>query len=165
MLAVARGLDVFAIDQFYQSLYQPDLLRESLARDPNGKVGAAAAKLDLAKAVDSGRVPSVRITSHKSENLSATDNVILEAHLGDLGGGIGRAEWRVNGITVGIVANPMNVLQQKVGLDRGDNIIELVAYNGQNLVSSIPARASISWDSPRRSCRAAAAACARHRHQ
>jgi hypothetical protein len=35
----------FAADQFYQRLYRPDLVREKLAGDPNGKVRDAEAKL------------------------------------------------------------------------------------------------------------------------
>ena len=38
MLTVVRGLEVFGIDQFYQALYRPDLVREKLAGDPDGKV-------------------------------------------------------------------------------------------------------------------------------
>ena len=103
MLTIVRGLDVYSIDQFYQVLYRPDLVREKLAGDPNGKVREAAAKLDLAKLIDSGRVPNVAIISHKAQDTSPVDLVTVEARLADQGGGIGRAEWRINGITVGVV--------------------------------------------------------------
>ena len=79
MLTVVRGLEVFSIDQFYQALYRPDLVREKLAGDPDGKVRDAAAKLDLAKLVDSGRVPNVAIISHKAQDTSPTDLVTVEA--------------------------------------------------------------------------------------
>ncbi|MBO0756895.1 MAG: caspase family protein, partial [Bradyrhizobiaceae bacterium] len=36
-------------------------------------------------------------------------------------------------------------LRQTIALDPGENTIELVAYNGSNLVASIPARAKIIW--------------------
>ena len=75
MLTIVRGLEVFGIDQFYQVLYRPDLVREKLAGDPDGKVKDAAAKLDLAKLLDSGRVPSVAITSHKAQDTSPVDLV------------------------------------------------------------------------------------------
>ena len=151
MLTVVRGLEVYSIDQFYQTLYRPDLVREKLAGDPDGKVRAAAAKLDLAKLIDSGRVPSVAITSHKAQDISPADLVTLEALLADQGGGIGRAEWRINGITVGVVEQPAATagqpiaLKQAMALDPGENTIELVAYNGANLVASVPARARITW--------------------
>ena len=49
LLHVVNGLDVVSIDQVFQNLFRPDLVREKLAGDPQGKVRAAAAKLDLAK--------------------------------------------------------------------------------------------------------------------
>ena len=42
-LNVLRGREAFAIDQFYQALYRPDLVREKIAGDPRGLVRAAAA--------------------------------------------------------------------------------------------------------------------------
>jgi WD40 repeat protein len=152
MLTVVRGLEVFGIDQFYQALYRPDLVREKLAGDPDGKVKAAAARLDLGKLVDSGRVPSVTIVSHKAQDTTPNDLVIVEAVVAGQGGGIGRAEWRINGVTVGVVEKPAPVaagqpaaLKQAMALDPGENTVELVAYNGANLVASAPARAKITW--------------------
>ncbi len=151
MLTVVRGLEVFGIDQFYQVLYRPDLVREKLAGDPGGKVRDAATKLDLAKLTESGRVPFVTIVSHKAEDTSPSDLVTLEAQLADQGGGIGRIEWRINGTTVGVVEKPEAApnqtitIKQAIALDPGENDIELVAYNGANLVASVPARASITW--------------------
>jgi WD40 repeat protein len=150
-LSIVRGLEVFGIDQFYRALYRPDLVREKLAGDPNGKVREAAAKLDLAKLLDSGRAPHVAITSHPSQDSSAVDLVTIEARLTDQGGGIGRAEWRINGITVGVVEKAAGAsgqpvpLRQTIALDTGENIIELTAYNGANLVAAIPVRTKITW--------------------
>jgi WD40 repeat protein len=152
MLTVVRGLEVYSIDQFYQALYRPDLLREKLAGDPNGKVKDAAARLDLAKLVDSGRAPKVVIVSHNVQDVSPADFITVEARVVDQGGGIGRAEWRINGITVGVAeqtAGPAGrtiSLKQAMALDPGENIIELIAYNGANLVASAPARAGITWN-------------------
>ena len=151
MLSVVRGLEVYSIDQFYQVLYRPDLVREKLAGDLSGKVKDAAAQLDLAKLLDSGRVPSITITSHNAIDTSQADLVTLEARLADQGGGIGRVEWRINGITVGVVEKAVAaagrpiVLKQAMALDPGENTIELAAYNSANLVASIPARARITW--------------------
>jgi WD40 repeat protein len=153
ILTVVRGLDVFGIDQFYQALYRPDLVREKLAGDPGGKVKEAAAKLDLAKLLDSGRAPQLAITSHQPQDSSATDLVTMEARLIDQGGGIGRAEWRINGITVGVVEKTAGApgqpvrLRQTMALDPGENTIELTAYNGADLVAAVPARVRITWTS------------------
>jgi WD40 repeat protein/uncharacterized caspase-like protein len=145
MLSVARGLDVFSIEQFYQALYRPDLVQEKLSGDPDGKVKSAAAKLGLDKVLDSGLSPTVTITSHQREDTSQSDLVTVAADIADQGGGIGKVEWRVNGITVGIVDRPFATLTQPIALDPGDNVIEVVAYNGAGLVSSVPATAIIKW--------------------
>jgi WD40 repeat protein len=55
MLNVVRGLDVYSIALFYQSLYRPDLVREKLSGDIQGRVKAAA-KLDLARVRGSNRL-------------------------------------------------------------------------------------------------------------
>jgi WD40 repeat protein/uncharacterized caspase-like protein len=152
MLTVVRGLQVFGIDQFYQELYRPDLVREKLAGDPDGKVKAAAARLDLGKLVDSGRVPTVTIVSHQAQATTPDDLVTAEALVTDRGGGIGKAEWRINGVTVGVVEKPAPAapgqpvaLKQAMALDPGENTVEIVAYNGANLVASTPARAKVTW--------------------
>jgi WD40 repeat protein len=157
LISIVRGLEVFSIDQFYQELYGPDLVREKLAGDPDGKVKAAAAKLDLAKLLDSGPVPKVAITSHKATEKSASDQITIEAEVADAGGRIGRIEWRISSretagkpITVGVVEGATATagkitLKQPVALDPGENTIELVAYNGKNLVRSVPARTKVFW--------------------
>jgi hypothetical protein len=157
LLSIVRGLEVFSIDQFYQILYRPDLVREKLAGDPDGKVRDAAAKLDLAKLIDSGRVPKVVFTSQKAMDVSSSDLVTVEARLADEGGGIGKLEWRIASketgdrpITIGVVERvtakgPVITLKQRVALDPGENTIELVAYNGKNLVRSVPARTKVFW--------------------
>jgi len=47
--SVVRGIDICAPDRVYSALYRPDLVREKMAGDPDGKVKAAAAQLDLDK--------------------------------------------------------------------------------------------------------------------
>jgi WD40 repeat protein/uncharacterized caspase-like protein len=152
MLTVVRGLQVFGIDQFYQELYRPDLVREKLAGDPDGKVRTAAAKLDLGRLVDSGRVPTVTVVSHKARDTAPDDLVRVKVAVVDQGGGIGKAEWRINGVTVGVVEKPAPAapgqplsLEQAMALDPGENTVEVVVYNGANLVASAPARAKITW--------------------
>jgi hypothetical protein len=56
---VVDGLEVYLIDQFYDSLHRPDLVREKLSGDPAGKVREAAARLDLTKAVGSELLPAL----------------------------------------------------------------------------------------------------------
>jgi hypothetical protein len=73
MLNVVRGLEVYSIDQFYQSLYRPDLVREKLSGDPQGKGKEATSKLDLAKMLAIDRAPGV-IAPNRGIDASATAN-------------------------------------------------------------------------------------------
>jgi uncharacterized caspase-like protein len=161
-LSIVRGLEVSSVDQVYNALYRPDLVREKLAGDPNGKVKAAAAQLDLDKVMMSGAVPRVTITSPVSGSSSATDEVVVEAAVADQGGGIGKVEWRVNGVTLGLESRGLDRLdattpggsasgktetvKRTLALEPGDNRIEIVAYNAKGLIASEPAQVTIKWD-------------------
>lgn len=109
-LNVVKGLDVISIDQVYDALYRPDLVKEALAGDPDGKVKAAAEALDLEKVIASGLPPAVKMVSPVVVELGgaapdaskASGEVVeVEVELTARGGGIGRVEWRVNGTTQG----------------------------------------------------------------
>jgi hypothetical protein len=152
LLSIVRGLDVYAIDQVFQALYRPDLVREKLAGDPQSKVKEAAARLDLDKVIGSGAAPQVRISEPGNRTHTAEDQITISAEVSARGGGIGRTEWRVNGVTLGIDENsgPRSdrpvVLKRTVPLEDGENTIEVIAYNAQNLVASDPARITIVSD-------------------
>jgi hypothetical protein len=148
LLNVVRGFSVVGLDQLYQSLYRPDLVSAKLNGDPRGLVRQAAAQLDLTKVIASGDAPDVRVTvpgrSVGSLTIDGT-SAAAEAEITDRGGGIGRIEWRVNGVTVGVdtpatgAPSPLR-LMRSLALDSGDNAIEVTAYNGANLVASVAAR-------------------------
>jgi uncharacterized caspase-like protein len=145
--------ELTTIEQVHQSLFSPDLVREALAGDPDGEVRRAAEFIALEKVVDSGPAPLVEITSHSSSGKSDADLVTVAAHIKDRGKGIGRIEWRVNGITVGVSNAPAGVgldyeVKQTLALDPGENAIEVVAYNARNLLASLPAQTKITHDAP-----------------
>jgi WD40 repeat protein/uncharacterized caspase-like protein len=146
LLNVVRGLQVYSIDQFYQSLYRPDLVRAKLAGNSDRVVQEAAMHLDLDKVMASGSVPSVRILSPRDVINQTTDDIIIQAEIADRGGGIGRVEWRVNRLTVGIenpasasAGQPVRVIRS-VTLEEGTNHVDVVAYNKANLAVSRAAR-------------------------
>lgn len=161
-LNVVRGLEASSIDQVYNTLYRPDLVREKLAGDPNGKVKAAAAQLDLDKVMASGMAPKVAIVSPTSGSSSAADEAIVEAAVTDQGGGIGKVEWRINGVTLGLEARGLEridapapgtassgrieTVKRSLSLEPGENRIEIVAYNAKGLIASEPAQTTIRWD-------------------
>ena len=149
VLSIVRGLDVYGVDQMWQSLFNPDLVREKLAGDPDNEIERAAAVTNLDKVLDSGKAPV--ITSPAPETKSSAEVITAEATITEQeGGGIGRIEWRVNGITVGVAnppaaSGPPITVKQTLALDPGENIIEVVAYNGRNLLASVPAQIKVTW--------------------
>ena len=144
LLHIVSGFDATGIDQVYQALYRPDLVREKLAGDPRGLVREAAARLDLNKVIASGSAPDVRLSS--SGNAPA---VSVDAEVTNRGGGIGRIEWRVNGVTAAVDAAPANApsplrLSRSLALAPGSNTVEVVAYNSVNLVASPPVQLTVA---------------------
>jgi len=124
--------------QFYQALYRPDLIDEALKGDPEGKVRAAAAKLDFSSVIQSGSPP--RVAFDGQPTAEAADNQRTVAlTLEDQGGGVGRIEWRVNGTTAGITDGaPAARINRTLALQPGENHISVVAYNRANLIASDP---------------------------
>jgi hypothetical protein len=152
-IAIVRGVEVTTIDQAYQSLFNPDLVREALAGDPNREVQEAAKVISLEKVLDSGPAPVVALASPGAANESATDLATITAHTEDRGKGIGRIEWRVNGTTVAVAPKrsgkgPVYTATQQLALGPGDNTVEVVAYNASNLLASRPARTTLRVTGP-----------------
>ena len=154
LLAIAQGLDVTTIDQVHQSLFNPDLVREALAGDPGGEVQEAAKVINLEKVLDSGPAPSVAIASPcRRQPVCRRPRRRSTARIEDRGKGVGRIEWRVNGITAAVAAKPegdgpVYTITRQLALDPGDNTIEVVAYNGSNLLASLPARTTVKFTGP-----------------
>ena len=153
LLGIVRCLEVTSIDQVHQSLFNPDLVREALASDPNGEVKRAAEVVSLEKVIESGPAPSVAIASPADKSRAASDLITAAVRITDRGKGVGRIEWRVNGITAAVSKAAAKArsdieVKQELALDPGDNTIEVVAYNGSNLLASIPARLTVTYDGP-----------------
>jgi WD40 repeat protein/uncharacterized caspase-like protein len=142
LLNVVRGSQLYSIDQFYQALYRPDLVRAKLAGDPNGIVREAATRFNLEKVMASGNAPTVRILTPGGEIGATDDPVIAQAEIVEQDGGIGRVEWRVNGITISVDRPPSSGphkpsrMIRSLILDKGRNVIDVIAYNKANLVAS-----------------------------
>jgi WD40 repeat protein len=151
LLSVVRGLSAYGVDQMWQSLFNPDLVREKLSGDPDKEVEQATTVMNLEKVLDSGMAPRIAITSPVSEIKSSEEIITPEATIIDNeGGGIGRVEWRVNGVTVGVTnpapgSSPTIKVKQTLALDPGENIIEVIGYNGRNLLASVPAQVKVTW--------------------
>ena len=99
-------------------------MREALAGDPNGEVKRAAEVINLEKVLDSGPAPEVEIVSPEEGSKSSSDLAAVIAWVKDRGKGIGRIEWRVNGVTVSLSkapskAEPTYEVKQTLALDFG----------------------------------------------
>jgi WD40 repeat protein len=149
---LVRGMEVLSIGQVHQSLYNPDLVREALADDGDGEVAAAVKVINLEKVVDSGPAPAIAILAAEGSQ-SASDLVEVKVRIADRGKGVGRIEWRVNGITAAVSSGRSEgglvyAVKQQLALDPGDNTIEVVAYNSSNLLASLPARTTVKFTGP-----------------
>lgn len=152
LVSVSNGLRAFSVDQVYQALYRPDLVAAKLAGDPDGLVAKAAAELDLARVLGSGPAPITRFKLPTAK--SSEPEFEVEIELQDEGGGIGRVEWRLNGMTVEVqptrapvaLDEGLPTARARMALDPGENIIEVVAYNAAGLLASPPRQMSVTWD-------------------
>jgi hypothetical protein len=153
LLSIARGMEVISVDQIHQSLFNPDLLREALGGDPTGEMREAANAINLEKVVDSGPAPIVAVISPGEGSQFAGDLVTVTARIEDRGKGVGRIEWRVNGVTAAVEAKPggsgqIYTVSQQLALDPDDNTVEVIAYNRSNLLASLPGRTTIKFTGP-----------------
>jgi len=147
---LVRGFDVITIEQVRQSLFNPDLVREALDGDPDGEVARAAALANIDEVLASGPTPEVSIKPPALDENAISGVFTAEATIIDRGRGVGRIEWRVNGITSAVRSGPEGYgpryrIKQALALDPGENVIELVAYNSSNLLASLPARTTLKW--------------------
>ena len=71
---LARGFEALSGDQVYETLARPDLVREALAGDPDGKVAAAAESLDLEKVLAAG-LPPPALAPDTLEGSAADDGI------------------------------------------------------------------------------------------
>ena len=153
LASIVRGLEVVSPEQMYQSLFAPDLIRERLAGDPDGEFKNASRVLNLRTVLDSGRVPTVVLVAPAGGTVSNAEVITAQARIADTGGGIGRVEWRVNGVTAAVTnvapeANAGRVISQALALEPGDNTVEVVAYNARNRLASLPASTTVHWTAP-----------------
>jgi len=152
-LRVTLGKKVYRIDQFYGALYRPDLVLAKIDGDSEGLVRQAASRLNLKKMLAGGAPPQVAFVAPEfSETLTKRD-IELTIELSDQGGGIGKTEWKINGMTVGIDKEAeRGILVKKGGtqakairlkklvtLSPGENYIQVIAYNAKNEIASYPA--------------------------
>ncbi len=152
LVSVSDGLRSFSVDQVFQALYRPDLVQAKLVGDPEGVVAAAAAALDLTAVLGTGPAPRIRLAFPLPGQPAAGEVVEATVEVTDEGGGIGRVEWRVNGLTADVSARAAEALgaddtvTTRLALEPGRNLIEVLAYNAAGLIASAPQSVVVDWD-------------------
>lgn len=145
-VSAVKGVRATSIVRAYDALFRPDLVRQKLQGDPEGVLRKAAMELDLNKVFSSGEPPVVKITGPNNGEV-AGDTVTVTASVQPRDGGLGRAEWRINGVTRGVVSkldNGTTSLTESFALDAGESVVDLVVYNQMNLLSSAPSSLKVS---------------------
>lgn len=147
---ITRGLSTYSMDQFYDSLYRPDLVQAKLSGDPDGLVAEAASKLNLTILLAQGAAPKVSFLSPQP-GISKIRDITIEASLLDQGGGIGKTVWKLNGQTIGVMeddrgikvtpttSNKSITILKHITLSPEQNLIELIVYNKAGGIASDPA--------------------------
>lgn len=166
LINVVRGLTSYSGAQFYEVLYNLDLVREQLNGDLEGKHKNAANTLDLRAVLESGPAPELERLQNKTENGTVT----LTVRINSTGGGIGdKLVWRVEahdddvacnaaltrgtaGLTKGNLTPPelkgladdplaSAVVTQTLPLEPGKcHTVEATAYNGKGFLASAPVK-------------------------
>lgn len=142
-ISVARGIEAISIENVYDALYRPDLVRAALQGDPDGILKEAERDLDLDRILATGVPP--QIVDIKASTTVPGDMVEVSLIMQIASGGLGRIEWRV-GDTLQGVTEALNTgksgtqtFSRKIFLLPGQNTLSVRAYNSANLIASDPA--------------------------
>ncbi|MFC1856713.1 caspase family protein [Thermodesulfobacteriota bacterium] len=153
-LNVRAGITVQGIGQYYNVFYRPDLVSAKLQGDPQGEHQQAAEKKRITDVAASSTPPRVSVVSPKEKATLTTRDIEVIIDLFDTGGGIGTIEWKINGVTVGVLnekdrgiavvpksssAESQGIrLKQLLTLSPGENLIQVTANERTNEVTSMP---------------------------
>lgn len=159
LLNVSIGDRVQGLVQYYEVFYRPDLVAENLAYKGSQPLPAAEPKRTLAEVAAAGGPPMVSFVSPADRGTLSVRDVEVVVALSDTGGGIGKLEWKINGVTVGVsdeagrgisVAGhgpadvPGVTVKSLLTLSPGENVIEVVAANRTGEVVSTPATLTLT---------------------
>ncbi len=149
-LNVRAGKKVYGIEQFYGLFYRPDLVYAKLQRDADALIHQNIAKIDIKKVIAGGAPPAVSFVSPEMSKMVSQRDITITIELTDQGGGIGKLEWKINDITVGVQEEERGISVKKrkvrslpirksklITLSPGENIIRITAYNAKNEITSI----------------------------
>lgn len=147
--------ETITVDSLFDTLYRPDLV-----------VGVASG-VGSERQTDSGDViktllkdglpPTVTIVSPSSKATADEESIVTKATVTPSTGGVGRVEWRVNGIvrvardfTSSAAVRPGEplIVEDRLLLEPGNNLVELSVFNAANGIASAPASVNVSLGAP-----------------
>ncbi len=148
-LNVRAGKKVYGIEQFYEIFYRPDLVYAKLQGGADALLHQSVAKIDIKKVIAGGAPPVVTFVSPDTSKMVSQRDISITIELTDQGGGIGKLEWKINDITVGVQEEERGISVKKIKersvpiresklitLSPGENIIKITAYNAKNEITS-----------------------------
>ncbi|HHO59611.1 MAG TPA: hypothetical protein ENJ64_05165 [Thiotrichales bacterium] len=142
-----NAADYISVAQVYDLFYRPDLVQKKIAGE---SLQQYADRIDIKHVIKSGLPPRVAILSPDRNKKSKARDVTLRYRLCDQGGGIGKAQIRINGITIGASQNGRALKRKNaagkvsscreydrlLSLQPGNNRISLSAYNRNGDIES-----------------------------
>ncbi|WP_105418239.1 caspase family protein [Neorhizobium tomejilense] len=147
--------ETITVDSLFDTLYRPDLVvnaASGVAPDRQADPGEGIKTL-----LKDGLPPTVAIVSPSNNGTADDERIVAKANIIPSTGGVGRIEWRVNGI-VRVARNLTSgaavrqgepiAVEDRLLLEPGNNLVELSVFNAANGIASIPATINVNWGDP-----------------
>ncbi|MGD8569230.1 MAG: caspase family protein, partial [Gammaproteobacteria bacterium] len=151
-----------SIDQLYDYFYRPDLVVKALDSNSRKLIADEASHVDVNRILFGGLPPKVNILSPINDTTANSEEVAVKVCVQDQGGGIGNVIYKLNSITLGIDeaskrglvrvteenAQCTKIFTHKLAMEDGDNELVVTAFNKDNTIESIAAKATVEFDAP-----------------
>ncbi|MCD4675431.1 MAG: hypothetical protein K8S18_05470, partial [Desulfobacula sp.] len=153
-----REAEFINIDQLYDHYYRPDLVRKKVEGGHKNEIKDELAKIINIRSIVPGDFPpKIEIISPLTRSDFEKRDITVKIKVTDIGGGIGRVIYRINGVTIGMEDHGRGIkivkkvdeegistiIEKLITLQPGDNHIVITAYNQQNNIESKPASISL----------------------
>jgi len=145
-----QSADYVSVKQIHSLFYRPDLVFNKIIGDYDLQITAELDKIgSIDKVLASGMPPSIKILPH-SNTFHKTDAVELEFKIYDVGGGIGKIEFRIDGVMVETdkyllqnMSQKSVIIKKSFSVPHGKHIISATIYNKNNSIASQPASTNV----------------------
>lgn len=145
------------VAQLKEPFYRPDLIAGRL-NDNDAEIQQALAEIgDVRQILAGGLPPALAWQDEIKQEIVESPHQTLKVTADDRGGGIGRVEFRVNGVLMNRAKGRFHEVQgpegqriytQPVTLGDGENLIEVTIYNRNGGVASKPLARRVTLNDP-----------------